>query len=98
MGKAERYEEHRRRMDEILTQAEVNARRNMWQRAAAAVLGGAAGYALVGTASYTVVLHHPWSWASAGLRAGLWILFSSLIWAGLMVWDRRTNPLRHYRR
>ena len=94
VNKAQRYEEHRRIVDEILTRAEADHRRNMWQRAATSVIGGAAGYALIGTAVYSVLFHHPWNWASAGLRAGFWVLFSGLIWAGLMVWDRRTNPLR----
>lgn len=94
MTKAEDYEEHLRKVNEILDQGWATARWNMWRNAIASILGGAAGFALIGTALYSLATGHPWDWASAGLRAGLWILFGSFIWGALMVWEYRTNPLR----
>jgi hypothetical protein len=94
VSKAQRYEEHQRRVDEILTQAEANHRRNMWRRFISGTAGGAVGYALLGTLAYSAWHHVPWNWGEAGIRAGALVVFSSLFWACLMWWDRRTNPLR----
>ena len=98
VNKAQRYEEHRRKVDEILTQAEANHRRNMWWRFASSTAGGAMGFAVAAGLLNMAVRHVPWNWGEAAIRAGVFAAFNGLFWACLMWWDRRASPLRQHRR